>query len=492
MVSAIYGGFVYVRPQWSACKKLTVERIDGTIDDVTDLLISGFVDDGMNEEIGSFEFTIPNPSETYSNKWTGMEKVRYYKDYCQGVPTTLIFLGRIEKVSPVNENIKVTGRSEAMFIYDGKNVIKDYSAGVDAGYAIKDLFDTYGAGRYDTTAINVSTGITVTFMFNDVPFGDAIAAICEASGWDCFIPATLIVKFFLSGTLENRVDVIADDYNLMEVSDFAANQQPIKNKIRVMGGTVDGIQIIYTANDFASQSSSLGIRATTVSDDGIVTMDAAKAYGDFLLTQQKDAQLEGNVKAVLMATIQPGEMMRIVAPFDTVPPAKYRIKRYKDEWDENGDYTTATINKEARKVSSVLRDRIQREYHNTKASANPFDLDFAEIETFSTDTGLHSDTEIVDGVLKLQAGKSTGTWKSVALSTIDGNNVTDISIGISSNNPPGVSIEVSVDNELNWDVISRDQKLDEGYVGSSIVVKITLTGEATQLDSYTTQYSTSN
>ena len=144
----------WVPPIYTANWRVTVERSDGTIDDITDIILNMKIEDGVTEGIGNFEFEIPNPNETYTDVWTGMEIFRYYADYAAGTPSTLRFRGRIEKPSNENNNMRCTGRSESLFVHE-QNVSKDY-VDKDAGYAIKDLFDTYGESRFDTSGINTS------------------------------------------------------------------------------------------------------------------------------------------------------------------------------------------------------------------------------------------------------------------------------------------------------------------------------------------------
>jgi len=481
---------IWIPPIYTANWRVTVERTDGTIDDITDIISSCNIEDGVTEGIGIFEFGIYNPNETYTNVWTGMEIFRYFCDYASGTPTTLRFRGRVEKPSNQNNMVNVTGRSETLFVHD-QHISKVYED-QDAGFMIKDLFDTYGQSRFDTSGIDTSTGIPLTFTFNDIPFWDAIEAICIASGYDCYVAAALTVEFFLAGSRLNTGEAIIHDYNLMEVGDFAPDLQFIKNQVRVVGGLIDGVQVVYTANDTASQTTH-GIRRENVDDDGVVTFAAAKELAEFILSTRKDPPTVGDVRGIHLATIQPGENIRISSPTENIPPNNYRTVHYKIEIDDGQGFTTVTINKEPKRISHVLKERIQREHKQTDSATNPNDLDFADIELFNADTGTMSNTEITDGVLKLSLGFTLGTWTSDAYSTADSNNVNQIRISIVGDNLPGVRIEVSADNGLNYQDVDRDSLVTIGAPGKSIKVRLTLTGTntITQVDSLKIQYSTS-
>jgi len=475
---------VWVPPIYSANYKVTVERTDGTIDDITDILLSLKIEDGVTQGIGNFEFEIPNPNETYSNVWNGMEIFRYYCDYAAGTPTTLRFRGRVEKPSKRNNNVLVTGRSESLFVH-GQNVHKDY-VNKDVGYIVKDLFDTYGQDRYDVSEIDVSTGTTVTMTFSDIPFWDVIESICLASSYDCYVSCNLIVKFFASGSITNTTDGIVHDYNLIEVGDFAPDLSFIKNQIRVIGGTIDGVQVIYTANDSTSQTTN-GIRREVINDDGIITYDSAKELAEFILAEKMDPPIIGEVKGLLLATIQPGEKIRLSSPLENIPPATYEIITYTNEIGDEGLYTTVKINKESKRVSHIFKERIQREHRRTDSSSNVDDLDYSEIELFNADAGTHSTTEVTNGVLKTTGGAS-GTWISASYGPGDNRIVKNVKVDLVGENLPGVSIQISYDSGNTYISVEKG-KLRSIGLGESLIIKLVFSSATTQINSMVVQYS---
>lgn len=476
---------IWIPPQYSANFKMTVERSDGTIDDITDLCSYSLkIEDSVTEGIGNFEFEIPNPNEEYTGVWTGMEIFRYYSDYASGEATTLRFRGRIEKPSARNNNILVTGQGEALFVMS-QNIHKQYSS-IYAGVIIKDLFDTYGGERYDTSEINTSSGILLTMEFLDIPFWDAVENVCEAAGYDCYVSCNLIIKFFLSGSITNTDEAIVHDYNLIEVSDFAPDIKFIKNQIRVIGGNVDGVQVRYTANDIAANQTKYGIRREVINDDGITSYAVAKELADFKLAEKKDPPIIGEVKGLLLATIQPGEKIRLSSPLEGLQPGEYKIINYKHEFSEQGLFTIVTVNKSPKRLSNVLKDQIQREYKKTNAASNIEDMDYSEIELFNEDVGAHNNTEASKGVLKLSSG-SSGYWISPSYGTNDGRVFQKVRIDLVGDNLPGATISVSSDAGVNYQTINRGDVLTLGS-GQQILVKLTLT-TGTQVDSLLVQYS---
>lgn len=79
--------FIWIPPFYTANWKFTVERSDGTVDDISDNISNLEIEDGVTESIGKFQFDIWDPNETYSKAWTGNEIVKYYSSYLS-TPTT--------------------------------------------------------------------------------------------------------------------------------------------------------------------------------------------------------------------------------------------------------------------------------------------------------------------------------------------------------------------------------------------------------------------
>ena len=474
---------VWIPPIYSANYRVTVTRSDGTVDDITDILFNLRIDDTTTSGIGSFEFEIPNADEAYTNAWNGMEVFRYYCDYASSA-TTLRFRGRLEKASKRNSRLFVRGRSEALFV-QGQSINKNY-VGKDIGYIIKDLFTTYGQSRYDTSEIDTSIGITVTMSFRGMAFWDAIEIICASSGYDCYVSAGLVVKFFESGSVTNTGEGIVHDYNLIEVGDFGQDLSFIKNQIRVIGGTVDGVRVRYTANDSSSQLTN-GIRRKEIMDEGILTIAAAKELAEAILLDLKDPPVVGEVKGLLLATIQPGEKIRLSSPLEGLSPTTYQIVSYTHDIGGEGLTTTVTINKEPKKLSHILKDRIQRENREVDGSSNIDDLDYADIELFNSFSGAFDDTGISNGVLKLNAGKDTGNWVSPQYGPSDGRTIDQVKVELVGENLPGVIIKVSTDGGSVYTPINKNEATTFGE-GNSIIVRLEL-NTGTQINSMVVQYS---
>lgn len=476
---------IWIPPIFTPSYKVEVVRSDGTIDDITDI-VALKVEDGVTEGIGIFEFVVPNGNEAFTGVWTGMEIFKYYKDYA-ATATTLRFRGRIEKVSYQDNMVKCTGRTDSLFVMD--QVVTRSFTNADTSDILQDLFDTYGESRFTTTALQNPSGETLTVNWFEKPFWEAVEELCEAAGFDCYIDKDLDVHYFPEGSEDNTEDAMVHDSNLFEVGDFADDIQFVKNEIRVYGAKIDGIQIIYTAKDTASQSTH-GIRKEVIRDDNIINETQAQELADFILAEKKDPPQVGEVRGFLLATIQPGERLLISSPFDNLPPQYYKTIKYVDSISADGLFTTVTVNKEPRRVSNIFKDRIETESKRQDTSDNPNDLSFSNSFLFDTDEGSHTNTEIAESQLRLQSGQSSGDWESPQKST--STLITTVELVVVGDNLSGASFEISADGGINYQSVSPNTKTTTAITnqGVNLKTRVTFSDSTAAIDSLSVLYET--
>jgi len=473
---------VWIPPIYGAIFKLTVTRSDSTVDDVTDLVTEYEIEDVATTGIGRFSFTLPNPNEDYTGVWTGMEIVRYYSDY-DTAATSLRFRGRVEKVSYIGNQVKVIGRAESLIVQD-ITVTQTYSA-EDTSNIVIDLFSKYAPG-FSTAGVETS-GVTLTVNWYQKPFWECIQECCTAAGFDCFIDASLVVQYFQDGSRVNNDEGIVHDHNLLEISDFAEDLSQIKNRVIVYGAIQEGIQVIYTAEDDTSQSD-YEIKEEIINDENITEYTQAQELGDFRLAQLKDPPVVGDITSVMLATILPGQKMWMSAPLDNLPPDKYKVISYVHTWSQDEGYKTKVrIEKEPRKISHIIRDRIEAEGKKKITASNPFEMRYAYNFLFESDSGTHSNTAISNNVLYPTA--ASGNWTSDARGLDE--NVTDCYLIATGETLTGVSFEVSGDGGTNWESINNKEKITlSTSIGKFLMVRVTFSNADTQIQSLSVQYKT--
>lgn len=480
----------WIPPFSSSTHKVTIEDNSGTEIDVTDLLVTCEVKDLVTSGIGSFECVIMNGLQEYTSKFSPMAKFRLYMDYASSA-TTLRFLGRVEKPSPQNSFVKLTGRSEALFVFE-KTINEEFS-GVDVGQVIKTLFDTYGENRYDTSSLNTSTGVTISQNFYGVAFWDAIEKVCTAAGYDCYVPPDLVVRFYERGSVDNATDAITDEYNLLNVGEFGSDTQEVKNRFLIYGANVDGAQVVYTANDAASQAK-YGVRESPpISNPNIFTISEAKEYADYLIEESRNPPVTGNVRATLLATIRPGERLAISAPLDGLQANKYRVVELTHRIDNQGGAfeTEVVVNRRLPETNQYLRKQTNVNRETVETAPNRFGLDYSAPESFGSDSGTHSSTTISNGTLKVSSGSTAGTWTSDAYSTATGLQATKISLRIGGSNTQYLRFDVSANNGSTWQPIENKIELTPTTsIGNQLRLRVSFTSADAELTGFTIYYNT--
>jgi hypothetical protein len=475
-----YPVYTWIPPGLSAKYKVTVTRADGTVDDISAKLHFFEVEDETTDAIGRFEIQLYDPAQAYTTKWTGMEVVRYYKDYA-ATATTLRFRGRVERVSYTNNMLKVTGRSEGLLVFD-KTVTKSYTD-TETSLILRDLISSYASGLFTVNNVSLST-TTLSVNWIQKPFWDCVKELCTASGFDCYVDKDADMNYFQQGSRLNTDEGIVHDYNLIDIDEFADDLTQVRNRIIVYGATVDGVQVLYTAEDSVSQTA-YGVREQIINDDNIIDYDNAKAIGDYYLSVNKDPPQIGECTALgLLASIQPGQSIRLSSPTDNIPPDAYLTTSYVDTIDLlNGVFnTTVRLVKGPTTTSDVLKTVIENNTRKQDTSANPYEMRYSYVFTFDTDTGTHYGTSISSGVLK-----GVGAW--ISPTRILPDNLTEAYLLVKGETLTGCQIAVSGNGNVTFQNINDKERV---YIttatGTSLSIRITITNIDTQVDSVSLLY----
>jgi len=469
--------WVWVPPTYAPLYKLEIVRNDGTEDDITDYIYSAEIVDGVTDTIGNFEIEIDNSDESRTGIWTGNEVFNFYCDYATSA-TTKRFRGRIEKVSYQDYKIKVIGRAESVKLLN-VTVTQSYE-GEETSVVLKDLFDKYAT---DFTYSNVNTSTTnVTFNWYQKPFWECVQDLCHSAGFDAYIDSSLDCHYFESGTVDNSTEAVVHESNLIEVGDFANDYSLIKNRVIVYGAEIEDMPLFKTAEDSDSISEN-GVKELIIKDTNITTETQCQERADYELSLSKDPPLVGDVSSIGLATIQPGERIRISAPNSNLPPSFYKIISYKHKI-EGFMQTTLTIEKEPKKVYHVIKETISQGQKLTE-TPNPNEMRYSWLFDFNSDSGTHSSTEITGGVLKTD-GSASGTW--ISDTNAIGENVTVVELRAKGESLPGTNYYVSSDGGITYQSISLNTALTLSPPGQNLKIKIELNSADTQIDAISLLY----
>lgn len=478
--------FIWIPPAVTANWKLTVEREDSTIDDISDFISTLEITDGVTENFGTFEFDIWDPNETYKEAWVGNEIVRYYSDYSK-TATTLRFRGRIEKPSKRGNKLLVTGQSEAQKLVN-RFVTKQVS-NVETSVVLGELIDSYGQGIFTKNNINVSTS-TITTNFYQTPFFEAVRKLANKAGFDFYVDANLDFHYFKIGSRNNKTDAIVHERNLWEVMDFTPDITLVKNVIKIFGAKQEGIQVLYTAEKktgkYGTNNTAFGVREELINDDNVTDFTQAQQLGDAILADRQDPPQSTEITGILLATPQPGENMRLSSPADGIDPKFYPIKSYTHNISESGLFTTIRANKEIRRLSHTISNIVIEKGQLQETSINPNEMTFSYDFLYETEEGTQSNTEITKSVLKLESGETSGNWLS-PIRTLP-SNLAEVYLVLTASLPSGVTVEVTGDG-INFQTVSNKTKVViTTATGINFQIRVTFDNTGAEVDSLSMQY----
>ena len=114
----------------------------------------------------------------------------------------------------------------------------------------------------------------------------------------------------------------------------------------------------------------------------------------------------------MLPTISPGEKIKIANPINNIPPASYQINSFRQIFSETGSpQTELVIQKQKVELATILKSNIKFQ-SDIPDNLNKYDMDFSQVIDFDTDTGIHTNTKIVEGYLQVVSGESSGSWTS--------------------------------------------------------------------------------
>jgi len=288
------------------------------------------------------------------------------------------------------------------------------------------------------------------------------------------------------GSVYNYDEAITDEYNLIEVGEFKYDTTELKNKIKVYGGEVKGIKLLYTAEDIDSQNS-YGIKELNVENNNLIEYSAIVEYGEQILELKKDPILIGEFNSVLLSSIQPGELIFISSDSDDVDAAYYEIISYKHSIGENSFESNVFINKESLKIEHVITDSINTSIDQQNKIANLDNLEFSYPLFFEDSLiGTFTNTLIDGNSLKLITGNSNGSWVSPVKNTT--NIVSKAKLQLIGDTLSGITISVSFNNGLSYQLISNNETITPLNSGTEIKILINIANTSSSVFSLNLLY----
>ena len=474
MTIVLDDGFIIIPREFSPDWKVEVIRTDGTVDDVTNDVLYCKYNLIVTEGIGDFEIRLDDGSEVYAGYYSGTEIVRIYIDNGTSASTKR-YEGKVEKVKKIYKDsyqLQLIGRHISKELFEIL-VTKSYSNTL-ASTILTNLVTSYLTG-YTTNNVTATTDF-ISISWSDKPFWDCIRDLCEMSNFDFYVDDDKDLHFFQRNSILYREEVIWTD-EVIEVTGLGDTTFDIKNRVRIYGQDDSGLPVVYTANDLISQAAYGSIEAPPISDGSIKTYEEAKKVGDGQIALWKAKKFQGQAIVYGFPTVLAGNHIWVSLPEHSIQ-GTYRIMQVTQEIGleiSEGFRTTLSIEKPIKDLTLVLRDSQRSiEGKDTSKSQNPNQLKFSYNFPFSDTSNIESmsSTEISNGKLILSSGANTGTMTTSARTVSD--IITKVELRYEGTALDQSTFEISVNNGLNWETVTRDNLLTVANTGKFLKIKVTL------------------
>lgn len=284
--------------------------IDG-VDRRADVLKATF-EKTLAPDVGVFKVVLDNNNQAYTDKFIGGEEVEFQYDFSSG--TTRVFLGEVEEVKDMfnegGQQLEIIGSHVTGGLLD-RVVTASYDGSTSADNIIKDLINTFSPSGFTTANVQVSDTFP-KIAFNAVPLWTAIGDVLASVGdFDLYVDDDKDLHFFKEGTQLNDDEHITFDDSLLELESLGKDLLDIRNVVRVYGEQ-EGLPVVYTAEDLASQSAH-GVREHVIQNTDISTEEEAETIGEAVLKIRKDNFDVGGGSCLLLPGLFPGGFTYIIS-----------------------------------------------------------------------------------------------------------------------------------------------------------------------------------
>lgn len=457
-------GFVWIEQPQPFNWKYYIGSVDVTSD-----VIEAETTKIATEAIGSFKLTLNNNAGTYDT-YTGNETFTFYADLSGA--STKKFHGKIEKVGKkyggYGHTLEIEGSHVAVSLLD-RIVTRSFEK-VWVSQILKNIVDAYLPGFTYTNTDTVETKATVNW--SNKPFLDCVKDLCKLGNCDFYVDDDRDFHFFESGSKLCTTEAVVgtSNGNMVSIDGLGTNITEIKNRIVVYGEN-DGLTIIATAEDLASQSEH-GVKEKTIKDTDISTYQEAKDRAEAELAVLKDTNTKGSTESLWLLGLSPGEKMWISIP-DKQIHDKYVIRKITHRFPDL--FTECEIYEETMRLPQIFKKRIEQEMSSEKID-NPFGMSHTYDFTFDDNTNLsHANTLVREGVLMLD-GASPGTCTSTSRTA--SSNITSICLKIKGQDYGASTFEISADNGSTWETVLVNELHDVISTGKKLRWRVTLVADS--------------
>lgn len=466
-------------------------------DSIIDATMNGVVTVGTS----SFDITIENTDGKYISSFETGDVVKIYADFASG--TNQNFEGRIDTIgyrvslSGITMNLK--GRDYGAEAID-RTVTKVYTDDTAISTIFQELI-TDELPNHSTDFSNIAT-ITATYKpsWQHKPIWAAMQELMnvakEKTGneYDFYNDKDKKWHVFKRGSvIGNGSIVYGGNLRTMETID---DLNKLRNKYFLYGKTIESIPTVKSVKDTVLINKYW--RKDLVKTDGnAITMEQVRDKVKALKAVFGTVELAGPITCVGLPFVRAGDTIPIISPFCKIT-SNQNIRSIIQRFSRSGFMSDVNFEEEEKGVVQIF-DGIGVTQQEQANIDNTFGMEDAYIGTFvDADYGTNGQTPnsdaywdtmddiiVYENATLLQLTKTTGTAVSKAF-TADAN-ITQVVVKLSGQNfisdagENWVTIRVSVDNGVSWQVVTRDTLTNIASIGKRLKVEVTMVSLTTKI-----------
>lgn len=430
--------------------------------------------------IGTFNLTLNNSFGQLNGLFSEGQTVKFYADNQDA--TTLQFWGRIDyiknNISDSGQFLEIEGRHRSYLLTE--YLVCHSTNNKDPAQILKDIIDKAGGFTY----VNVdSTSELMSVQWEYKTFWDCVIELCKYAGYDCYVDDDLDFHFFEANSIMNDQEAIVEGDNFLKTQDWGTNNTYEKTRVTVIGQDDEGIPIIYTAKI----DNETDIREVFIRESSANTEEKVKNLAEAKLGEYTNRNPQATITSYGLETLNPGDNFWVMIPRQQIAGIYKTVQITHKFGAEVGGWRTENVIEEEENSTSFF---IQKALKQTQSISNPQNINkmnYSYNFSFDNDTGTHSNTEIIEGILKTD-GSASGTWIS-PLKTMD-ENATGYELRVKGESIPGTNFYVSSDGGNTWQGITSQNTLyNFSPPGKNLKIKVEFNSASTQIKSLALLYS---
>lgn len=435
-----------------------------------------------NPETGSFKITIINAAGEYNGLFNQDDTVQLYLEYQTAVPTTtptaLRFLGYIDKIENNYDggfNLVISGSHITGKLFNVL-VSEIFTGNTSVQSILNSIFSSYLDGTW-TLNYSATSSILPVIEWNEKPFWDCVAELCNIAQADCFVDDDKTIYFFDKLSRANDQEAIVWNQTLISFPNLGYQSLTAKNSVKVYGDDGTGLPVIYQTSDTTSQAD-IGLKELAIFNTDISTFQAAKDMGDANLGTYATVpdQLEGETTCFILDTLNPAEKIGVSNPTVGIQ-GQYKVYKLTHKFpDEN---TLVTVGKE-RKVQQIFKKQAETNLGLSNIT-NPYKMTRSWNLTFDSASDISSkdaNVQIVGGKVSLSSG-TQGIFTSV--STLD-STASYVQLKAIGSNLSLITFEISTTNGASYQTLTLEALTALITPSDSFILRVTMPNN-TEIDS---------